>query len=285
VAAQYGSYYAHSIAFHTALLFGREAKLYGRNKQLIMAKIMQSIVLSLIFGSIFFQKTGTNNFFLQVSIMFFSLVFIAYSGLAEVPVTANNKVVVKRHLSAQMYPAWSYAISLILVQLPVLIIGDLIFAAILYFMVGLYAGAAQFFLFWFCLFTMDITMISLFKLCVPRPPPPRAAPCRPVRLYPPYLRPLPAALAQLHDHHTHAGARWRGGGRRHRPAAHLCTCAACEQAPRLCCTALAPLCPPPPSAFLARLASSSPTRACPPTHTRTASTTSRHSPGCCAPWR
>lgn len=137
VAAQYGSYYAHSIAEHTRLLFAREGKLYIRNMQLIMAKIMQSIVLSLIFGGIFFQKTGVSNFFLQVSIMFFALVFIAYSGLAEVPVTANNKHVVKRHLAAQMYPAWSYSIALILVQLPVLIVGDLIFAAILYFMVGL----------------------------------------------------------------------------------------------------------------------------------------------------
>jgi hypothetical protein len=55
--------------------------------------------------------------------------------MAEVATTSANKHVVKRHLEASMYPSWSYTASLFVVQLPVTLIADLLFAAILYFMV------------------------------------------------------------------------------------------------------------------------------------------------------
>jgi hypothetical protein len=50
-AAQYGSTFAHSIAHHTRLLVGREGRLYVRNKALIMAKLMQSVVMAAVFGA------------------------------------------------------------------------------------------------------------------------------------------------------------------------------------------------------------------------------------------
>jgi hypothetical protein len=50
-AAQYGSTFAHSIAQHTRLLVGREGRLYVRNKALIIAKLMQSIVMAAVFGA------------------------------------------------------------------------------------------------------------------------------------------------------------------------------------------------------------------------------------------
>lgn len=55
VAAQFGRKHVHSAAKHGGLLFKREGTLYYRNKGLVMAKIMQSIVLALIFGGVFFQ--------------------------------------------------------------------------------------------------------------------------------------------------------------------------------------------------------------------------------------
>lgn len=49
--AQYGSTFAHSIAHHTRLLVGREGRLYVRNRALIIAKLMQSIVMAAVFGA------------------------------------------------------------------------------------------------------------------------------------------------------------------------------------------------------------------------------------------
>lgn len=55
VAAQFGRAHVHSAGKHAGLLFKRESVLYYRNMGLVMAKIMQSIVLALIFGGVFFQ--------------------------------------------------------------------------------------------------------------------------------------------------------------------------------------------------------------------------------------
>jgi hypothetical protein len=76
--AQYGGGYAHSVWRHTALLFKREGSLYLRNIGLIMAKLQQSLVLSLIFGGVFYQ-VPFYSFFLKVSIREFLICSLVLS--------------------------------------------------------------------------------------------------------------------------------------------------------------------------------------------------------------
>ena len=163
--AQFGRTFAHSQLYHFSLLVGRERRLFSRNIALIMAKLMQSIVMALIFGGVFFN-VETYNFYLKVSIAFFASIFVAYSNIAEVPVTVVNKLVVKRHLSQNMYPSVAYMVSLLAVQLPLILVADLIFCVILYFMIGFVRDAGSFFFFYFVLLSLDLCCNGLFKLCV-----------------------------------------------------------------------------------------------------------------------
>lgn len=61
---------------------------------------------------------------------------------------------VTRQVDGAYYPPVAYVLSLLGVQLPVILVADLAFAAILYFMVGLYASAGRFFFFYFVIVSM-----------------------------------------------------------------------------------------------------------------------------------
>lgn len=161
--AQFSGGFAHSVWRHTALLFRREGTLYGRNIGLIMAKVQQSLILGLIIGGVFYQ-VPFYSFFLKVSILFFALIQVSYSNIAEVPLVFENKKIVGRQLANGLYPAFAYVLALITVQLPIVLFADLIFSICLYFMTGFVNNAGNFFFFYFVIVAMDLAMTGLFKL-------------------------------------------------------------------------------------------------------------------------
>jgi ATP-binding cassette, subfamily G (WHITE), member 2, SNQ2 len=81
--------------------------------------------------------------------VFFTLIFVSYSNIAEVPLTFENKRIVQRQLSNGAYPAFSYVLALIVVQLPIILLADMILSLAIYWMVGFVSSAGNFFFFYF----------------------------------------------------------------------------------------------------------------------------------------
>lgn len=175
-----------SVAMHACTL--RVVRL-ARVHALFASILLQ--VMGFIIGSLFWQ-IDSNAFVLFISLAFFGSTFLAYSNMAEVPVVFVSKQIVHRHLAAGMYPSWSYSISAMLSTFPItfvavskaaplitcsaaaqwavhclpappLVLQDLIFCTLLYWIVGYANDAGRYFFWCFCGLAMDLCMSSMFR--------------------------------------------------------------------------------------------------------------------------
>jgi ABC-type multidrug transport system ATPase subunit/ABC-type multidrug transport system permease subunit len=145
------------------LLLARQSKMFFRNKGLILAKIMPSIVMGFIIGSLYYNIPST-SFNLFTALAQFCLVFLSFSNNAEIPIASNTKKVLFRHLESNAYPALPFVASIMTTSLPVAAIGDLIFSAIVYWLAGWANDAGRFFAFWGILLAHDLAISALFRL-------------------------------------------------------------------------------------------------------------------------
>ena len=162
VSKQYGRGTAQSFTKLGGLLLARQVKLTGRNKAVVVGKIMQSIVMGFIIGSVFYN-TAQSDFISKIALSLFCCIFLAYSNMAELPVSRNAKAVVQRQLQSHWYPSANYVGSVMLLHLPVAIAGDVIFCTILYWLAAFASSGTRWIWFCFCGFAMDIAINSLFR--------------------------------------------------------------------------------------------------------------------------
>ena len=73
-----------------------------------------------------------------------ALLFAALTAMAEIPALFDQRPIVLRHSKAAMYHPFVDALAYSLVDMPIAFFTVLIFAIILYFLVGLQKSAGQF---------------------------------------------------------------------------------------------------------------------------------------------
>ena len=76
--------------------------------------------------------------------LFFALLFSALSTMAEIPALFSQRPIVHRQSRAAMYHPFVEGLALTLVDVPITFITMVVFAILIYFLVGLEQSAAQF---------------------------------------------------------------------------------------------------------------------------------------------
>lgn len=71
----------------------RQATLMKRSKQLIIPRVMQSIMFGLILGSLFYQ-ISTDYASLKFALLLYVPVFLAFGNMVELPIVIESKRVV-----------------------------------------------------------------------------------------------------------------------------------------------------------------------------------------------
>ncbi|XP_050265738.1 pleiotropic drug resistance protein 1-like isoform X11 [Quercus robur] len=132
---------------------------YWRNPQYNAVRLLFSIFIALIFGSMFWdlgpKRIRQQDIFNSVGSMYVASLFIGIQNAALVqPVVAVERTVFYRERAAGMYSALPYAIAQITIEIPYIFIQAVIYAPIVYFMIGFETTASKFFLnFFFMYFT------------------------------------------------------------------------------------------------------------------------------------
>lgn len=75
---------------------------------------------------------------------FSSLFFSAITSVAEIPSLFSQRPIVLRHQKAALHYPFIQSLAHTIVDIPVTLIAQLVFAVILYFLVGLQRSASQF---------------------------------------------------------------------------------------------------------------------------------------------
>ncbi|KAG2118374.1 ABC-2 type transporter-domain-containing protein [Suillus clintonianus] len=139
----------------TAAMKRRMQVIVGSNSQ-----IFQAIILGTVFLNV---RNDTSAYFSRGGVLFFSLFFNAITSVAEVSALFFQRPILLRHQKAALHYPFIQSLAHTIVDIPITLVVQLVFAAILYFMVGLQRSAAQFFTFYLFICLMSQTMKSLFR--------------------------------------------------------------------------------------------------------------------------
>ncbi|PVU98739.1 hypothetical protein BB559_001311 [Furculomyces boomerangus] len=122
------------------LLSQRAFKNMARNKLMVRIRVAQSIIIGLIFGIVFYDSRNKS---LEVKIQNFmgALFFSCISQFLPVAVNVLSTFstelhVVQRELQSEYYSLFPYFSAKVLVEIPLQIIGPIIFTSISYYMIG-----------------------------------------------------------------------------------------------------------------------------------------------------
>ncbi|KAI0318674.1 ABC-2 type transporter-domain-containing protein [Amylostereum chailletii] len=158
------SAYTISIWMQARAVMLRRVQIIRGNMATEIIQMVTFILQAIINGTVFFNSPeSTSAYFSRGGVLFFALLFAALSSMAEIPALFAQRPIVLKHYKAAMYHPFIEATALTLVDIPITFITLVLFSVVMYFLVGLQASAAQFFVFLLFVFTMAITMKAWFR--------------------------------------------------------------------------------------------------------------------------
>ena len=160
---QYGRPYPRAGLVHFQTLLKRQFLITSRNGLFVTARIMSSVVISTILGSVWFNLDKGQGL-AKFGMLLFCVLQVAFANFSEVPFAVEYKFIAYKHVQAGMYPPWAYTLAATIVQLPTAAIESAAFSVILYFMVGLVRDGGRWAFFYLVLWLINVGIGSLFRL-------------------------------------------------------------------------------------------------------------------------
>ncbi|ONM41272.1 ABC transporter G family member 10 [Zea mays] len=133
--------YANSPAAEVRILAGRFVKTVLRTPQLFAARMAQSVLVGAFLGSIFL---GTTDLQSRLGFFAFNLTYLLTSTTEALPVFLHERRILERETSRGAYRVSSYVASNAAVFLPFLLAAAVLYAAPVYWLVGLAREPAAF---------------------------------------------------------------------------------------------------------------------------------------------
>jgi ABC-type multidrug transport system ATPase subunit len=154
--------YANSPAAEVWILAGRFTKTLLRTPQLFAARMAQSVLAGAFLGSVFMGATDLQS---RLGFFAFSLTYVLTSTTEALPVFLDERRVLERETSRGAYRVSSYVASNAAVFAPFLLAAALLYAAPVYWLVGLARDPARFA--YFCLVVwMVMLTANSFTACL-----------------------------------------------------------------------------------------------------------------------
>lgn len=156
--------YMTSILQQVRAVMKRRVQVIVGDKFEFFIRLASQIFQAIIMGTVFLDvPNDTSAYFSREGVLFFSLFFSAITSVAEIPSLFFQRPIVLRHQKAALHYPFIQSLAHTIVDIPVTLIAQLVFAVILYFLVGLQRSASQFFIFYLFVFLMSQTMKSFFR--------------------------------------------------------------------------------------------------------------------------
>lgn len=112
----------------------------SRDRRATVVASVRHIIVGLFYGSLYFQlATGTEpaDYTNRLGLFFFTIMFLTIGHQQSIPAILDDRLVFYRERGAKAYGAFSYWLSLLTVQVPLVLFNTFLYTVIVYFMVGL----------------------------------------------------------------------------------------------------------------------------------------------------
>ena len=159
---QFGRPYPRSGIAHFNALLKRTFLVTARNSLLVTARILSSVIISVILGSVWFNLSMSQGL-AKFGMLLFCVLQVAFANFSETPFAVEYKYIAYKHIQAGMYPPWAYTLAATIVQLPTAAVESAAFSVILYFMVGLVKDGGRWAFFYLIIYLINVGIGSLFR--------------------------------------------------------------------------------------------------------------------------
>ena len=159
---QYAQPFPHSWPRHFHMAVTRQGKLFWRNKQVLMPRIFQAVLMGIVYGTLFY-KLAIGDYQSKMGLLMYLTMFGAFANLSELPVAAEARAVVTKQLDSSFYPTLPYIFSVIFLSLPLLVIETLIFGTLMYWLPGFVPEAGRYFFWLLLLLCGSLAMSTFFR--------------------------------------------------------------------------------------------------------------------------
>ncbi|CAM9749661.1 unnamed protein product, partial [Ectocarpus fasciculatus] len=162
--ALYQRRYPKSWWYHQKLCFEKKSMLMLRDKPYMKSQIMSALVMGLIVGSIFYDL-GLDDANAKFGLIFFALLFLSMSGMAQIPGAIERRGVFYKQSQAGFYPTSCEVVADTLVNTILTVVASIIFAPVVYFLVGFSTSdnGARFFTFMVIVIATNVNITQYFR--------------------------------------------------------------------------------------------------------------------------
>jgi ABC-type multidrug transport system permease subunit len=145
----------------------------ARNPMIVRARIVMCIILGLFTGGVYWKigqnyvspndpNVRTPDFMTVSGLLFYMSMSMFMSSLSPVSIVfPKERLVFLKEEGARLYSTWMFYLSRTIVELPFLILIPMLFAVIIYWMIGLADTAGQFFMFYLISFFVSFAGNSM----------------------------------------------------------------------------------------------------------------------------
>lgn len=143
----------------------REFWLIWGDKTSLYTKFFIVISNGFIVGSLFYNTPSTTaGAFLRGGVTFFSIVFISWLQLSELPKAVAGRTIVARHKQYAFYRPSAVSLARVMTDFPLLLLQVIIFGIIMYFMTGLDVDAGKFFIYLLFIYVTTICITAMYRM-------------------------------------------------------------------------------------------------------------------------
>lgn len=162
--AQYGREYPRSFMSHFSSNLKRQAVIYKRNSQLIGPRVGQAVIMSLIMGSLYYNKgTSESEIYVRIGLILFVAIQLAFTNLIEQKIVVEDKKVVYKQSDAKFYPVLTYVLSIVIVHFPLSIVECGIFGTVIWWMTNFVADAGRYFIWLVLVWLSNLASSVIFR--------------------------------------------------------------------------------------------------------------------------
>eukprot|EP01138_Halocafeteria_seosinensis_P011553 gb/GECG01011802.1/.p1 GENE.gb/GECG01011802.1/~~gb/GECG01011802.1/.p1 ORF type:complete len:288 (+),score=14.69 gb/GECG01011802.1/:1-864(+) len=160
---QYEHEYPHSWFHLVSSCIQRQVKLTVRNIQLYGFRLVRAAIVGLILGSLFWNL-GIEEFGLKLGVLTFSIIFLGFGNIAEIPESIKQRQIVQKQVAAKLYPTSAYTVAAGIMHVPVAALETLIMGTIVYWMVGFAEAGGRFLFFLLISFLANMVINVMFRI-------------------------------------------------------------------------------------------------------------------------
>ncbi|KAF8748804.1 ABC transporter [Rhizoctonia solani] len=131
----------------------------------IVTSFATAIIIAILAGTLYLNLPLTSaGTFTRGGVLFFSLLFNAFSAYSELPAMMAGRPILYKQLSYRFYRASALSVAQTITDIPLSALRILIFSIITYFMCGLQRSAGAFFTYYLFIYVTFLAMSAFFRL-------------------------------------------------------------------------------------------------------------------------